>query len=230
MKTIILSRTVVLLVATVTAASGCTGYLIGYAIDLGSKEVITPSGPSAPALEMGKTVTVVLDDGEKVKGKYRGLEQLSETEYAELYSASRESLMAYVQLPALGDTVDLLLYAGDTVKAGFLGCDLNGVVARPVGGADTERVEAVEIRELLGDGSARASGMEFRLLASEGRLPIRTALALEWNGASRLVPLNRVARIERTPTTARWIGFTAEAVLTAAYIAILAATWDDYSW
>lgn len=231
MKIPMVLRTLALLVGTAPATTGCVGYLIGYSIDLGNKEVITPSGSSAPALETGKNVTVFLNSGEKIRGKYRGLEQLSEERYAESYSESRDSLMGYIQLPALGDTVDLLRYSGDTLKAEFLGLNHNGVVARPIGEADIRGVEAGAVREVLGDGHARVSNVELKLLATEGRLPIRSALALERYGETQLVPLNKVARIERTPTKGRWIGFAVEAAITAAYIAIMAATWEfNTSW
>ena len=221
-----LLQVVVLLSCVVPASSACTGYFIGYAIDVSNKEVITPSRSGPPAIEPGKSIKLVLRNGAEISGEYLGLELLPAEDYAVRYAASRDSLAAQLRLPALGDTVGLLLHSGQMMKTEFLGCDYDGLWVRSAAEAEPQKLRLIGIREMLVRGGPAISGSAFPLLIFEGSLPTRSALALKVRGGRELVPLSDVARIERTPSKARWIGATTEFVISAATWAILLASWD----
>ena len=215
-----------LLSCVIPASSACTGHFIGYAIDVSNKEIITPSRSQPPAIEPGKSIKLVLRNGAKISGEHLGLELLPAQDYAFRYAASRDSLAAQFPLPALGDTVGLLLHSGQMLETEFLGCDYDGLWVRAPAEAEPRKLKLIGIREVLVPGGPTVSGAVFLSLVSESSLPTRSALALKVGRGRELIPVSDVARIERTPSKARWIGATTEFVITGATWAILLASWD----
>jgi hypothetical protein len=148
MRTTSLLR-VVLVLGVVPGASGCVGYAIGYAIDAGNKQVVDPSRPSLPEIPRGKSVKVVLKNGHKLSGTYKGVEPLAADDYAQLYATSRDALVTGMPgLPLLGDTVDLLLQTGEAVEVEFLGCDWDGLAIRRSSAAEAEKLNALTVRDV----------------------------------------------------------------------------------
>lgn len=220
---------IAIVAGVVSCTTGCVGYLVGYGIDVGTRQVVVPTHPDSVDFKSGKKVNVILKSGERVSATFRRVEAFSEEEYAARYGASRQTLAARsLWVPPLGAKVDLVREDGDSLSAEFLGVDHNGLWVRAVGETQPRAVDARALPVVRMGRESFVSGAVLDSLVIAGTLPVRSSLVLEFSGKEEgRFPLNGIARMQRTGTTWRWVGSAVE-VATWVVVCIAACEGVNY--
>ncbi len=202
------------LVGTVPSTTGCVGYLVGYGIDVSTKQVVVPTHPDSVGFGSGKKVNVLLKNGERMTAKFRRVEPFPEEEYAARYGAARQTVAARsLWVPPLGATVDLPRATGDSPTATFRGVDHDGLLIHPAGQSQPRAEPAHGLTAVRMHGEPLVTGAVLDSLVSAGTLPVRSSLVLEFSGKEEgRFALNAIARMERTGKTWRWVGSAVETV------------------
>ncbi|MGH8004366.1 MAG: hypothetical protein ACRECJ_06555 [Limisphaerales bacterium] len=154
--------------------AGCTliGFGVGSIVDSTKPDRRPLPGWKMEALKPGTKIDLFLRDGTVLSGKYAGLYQRPEEEYAGLYSAVRREKEAEVLLPPLGESLTVGLMSGRDTAGVFLGFDFHTLLLRK--GVDTSRIELPMAAKLN-----LAEAEPVKKLSSDGAIPFRSMIELK---------------------------------------------------
>jgi hypothetical protein len=215
-------------VGMVFAANGCSVicFGLGAAVDAKSPDTTTVSALQIEKVKVGAGLRVILKNGAKVSGKYRGTDRISQEEYAEAYARFREQKQGELFLPPLGGTIAVTLHSGTQEKREFLGFDHQYVTIEPEEETPTSVVTATrlltiltsadttsgilavsDIDQIFDSGGRAVDVKSIERLARANHLPVLAAIAIEDSIGSRLIPIHEVDEIGAPKKkTAKWIG------------------------
>ncbi|HEY7410975.1 MAG TPA: hypothetical protein VII13_09550 [Vicinamibacteria bacterium] len=217
------------LAAASLASSACTlvGLAIGTAVDGKAAKkgpVAHVSGWEATQIGPGTTITVILEDGERIEGKYAGVESTPRSpEYGVRY-AQAQARLSELPLPGLDQRVVVGMRSGRAVTGVFLGFEANDVFVQPDGEAIPRAYRLRDVASLSAENGAALHGTRLQELVADRRLPVRQRLAV----GDRRVPFDQVKTVEFRRSrhsgkiTGAAMGLTVDALL------ILAATSTDF--
>jgi hypothetical protein len=212
-----------------------TGLGIGAGIDSHKPDSIYLPGWKAEAIWPGTPVKLLLSDGSWVDGKYLRIEQVPQTDYAKRYADFRQQKQETAFLPALGDTITILMKTGLYTEGEFLGFD-HQPLAPMLRQRKVSEIEAPGVQILVKHMGTNKSGVVFlmhveeiadshgktiegeilRRFQSEGQVPVISAIALQDLKGTTLIPMDQVYEI-RAPNRkrAKWWGLGIGVVIDA---------------
>ena len=186
--------------------SGCfstPGVVISPVVEISERnpELRVISDWNLESVKPGTELEVLLFSGEKLAGKFRGLEPLAEPEYARKYSRCRAERSDLAALPALGDTIAFSDTSGKRYEGEFTGFDQGFLLVRLQEGRPATRVNIGMLRDIrLADGQSLPPGPVSSLVA-KGYVPFRSSAVLSTPEGITTIPLEEIslARIAEPP-------------------------------
>lgn len=219
-----------------TAFCGCTaiGWAIGRQTDKGKPPLQVPVAVAdVDTLKPGQRIEVVLWDGRKLTGTYRGLVWAKPDEYAARYEEARKALAPSLELPALGPGARLTLTTGKFGTGRYLGLGPDFVWFHEPGAKEPEPVRLHRVASLT-DGAGRTlSGERLKLLLGERRVPTLVSLAVEQPGEDAVVSHEQVAGLTRIDpvhsgrNTGLIIGAVLDVAVVVASAVALSQPWES---
>ena len=107
--------------------SGCSmiGYGIGTAIDNSKEDYRTKEKWDTGTAKKGRKVRVTLQNGNVIKGRYRGLDNLDYSDYTKRCNDFRQQSSETATYPCPGDVLTIVTATDDSIVGKFLGYDIN---------------------------------------------------------------------------------------------------------
>jgi len=220
--------------AAALLSTGCSlvGLGVGAALDGKRNRAAKTAylqGFEVSRIKPGARLTLVLTGGERIAGRYEGLDTAPvAAEYGPRYARARADVHE-LALPDLGERVILQTVSGSATTGAFAGFDLGQIVLQPDGEARTVRLTLQHLATLtLADGTA-LSGPRLEALAADRRLPLVSRIVL---GESR-VPLEQVKSVEFRPqshqgrATGLVVGAVIDAIVVASAMDSLNGSWGE---
>ena len=220
-------------VGLVAAALGCTGCSligagVGAAVDGKRNRAARPTymqGFEITNVKPGSSVTLVLAGGERIAGRYDGLESAA-AEYGPRYARGRAGVHE-LTLPELGERVIVAPLSGDPLPAVFAGFDSGRVIVQLDGQGGTVRFALRRLASLTAKDGTVLPGPRLEALVADRRVPLLSRIALgRWR-----VPLEQVKSVEfrprshKGPITGFVVGAMIDVIVVAAAIDSLNGSW-----
>ncbi len=220
------------------ALCGCSiiGLTIGALSDARQPKAMTVPGWKVDTLKVGAKVEVLHRDGSTVSGKFTGVKPMPFSEYVSLHTKAQTQLPEGIHVPNLADTVFMTFIARqpqepEVVVTGQLaGFEQDSVrIGQQVAGK--ARILAWPLSELMRMSNRSGddvTGETVRSLINDGKIPVRSALALSEKREKRLIAANQVQEIHVLPAkkSGALTGFLLGAVIDATVL--IAAASADY--
>jgi hypothetical protein len=201
---------------------GCSVIGLGIGAASDSKKPSQIQGWEVEKVDPGKTVTLVLRDSSRIKGKFIGLERLQDQEYAETYDQARELKPDGVVLPKLDDTVSITTKTEKKFEGEFFGFDHGYILLRIVGRNMTNQVSMNNIKSIeQKNGNAIGQTMIEKLL-SDGRIPSSSVIVMKNELGKMRTNIEKVPLI-RDPVrkNGKWIGLGIGVAIDAVVLVVL---------
>jgi hypothetical protein len=165
----------------------------------------------------GTRVTLVLTGGERVAGRYDGLDSaLVAAEYGPRYARGRAGVQE-LTLPELGQRVVLSPLSGSAVPGAFAGFDSGCVVVKLDGQGGTVRFPLRHLASLAATDGTVLPGPRLEALVADRRVPLLSRIVL----GERRVPLEQVKSVEfrpqshKGPLTGLFVGAMIDVIVVA---------------
>jgi hypothetical protein len=182
--------------AAALSSHACTlvGALVGNGLDVRAQKhrpAVPVEDGKIEKISNGTPVMVTLDSGERIEGRYAGLDNAAlSREYAAAYDAARDRLPDR-QLPVLGQPVALTMPSDPAVTGVFMGFASDSVLVRPNGQALVLPYRLREAVSLSAAGGGALSGADIARLIADRQLPVLTRMTID----KRRVPAQEVANV-----------------------------------
>ena len=210
--------------------SGCSavGLGVGAAIDKAQSDRKVVEGWKVGTIKPGRWATVCLSDGSQVAGIFENLADLPEAEYADTYSRMRAEQADAVALPAIGDTLVIAYRKGRAAKYEFRGFGYRytrsaGIVslkkkkfpaaryqylsAHSIAESKLEEFYLDDLQQTTARNGNVVEGFQIRKLANEGKIPLKSAIALRTPGGKNFISIERIRTLQVSrKKNAKWIG------------------------
>ena len=162
--------------------TGCCS-LIGFGIGWRS-DVNKPSHTAIPGWEVetvkpGKKITIFLNDGNSVSGRYIGFEHIPADEYTEKYDEGREKLRDEVLLPAISENITLITESGKEHKCEFQGFDSRHIWVIMGGNTEPEPMSFSLLTKIAFSQGKTLDAETVRILIMQKRLASFSAIAID---------------------------------------------------
>jgi hypothetical protein len=166
------------------------------------------------SIQPGADIRVTLTNGMEVSGVYRGEADRSLVAYDRDYACFRDSTLAVLHLPALGESLWVTLRSGDRGRVRFAGFDHRiGAGAAGVGQEDHRchllamlpgsaaraSWDVTSLRQVAGAHGALLTSEALAAIARRRDLPGRTAMLLSGPEGEAEIPLERVSAVHGSP-------------------------------
>jgi hypothetical protein len=249
--TIVFGVASLLVVAAIFGINGCSiiGFTIGTISDASKPDTLTVPGWKMELIEVGRPISILLEDGSWVSGRFAGMVRVPEADYATRYSAFRRQKTGQFLLPALGDNVAITLQNGVQGEREFLGFDYHypavkeeaeamSALAAPnyvvsVGSLEdtpTGKVLTSEIDKITHGEGNDLTKEELAELISQGQIPLLSAIAVEQQADTTRVAMDQVCQIDvKAKKTGAKTGFVVGAFIDLIVIAVAVASGDSDS-
>jgi hypothetical protein len=188
------ARVLALVAVTVTAA-GCTllGLGVGALIDRGASNRTVVADWQVATIKPGQPIDVVLGGGRQITGRFGGLHRAGPAEYAQAYDRWRE-IGAGGAIPVLGPGATLRTRESDS-KVDLVGFDHDTVVVHHPARQEDSRIPMDTVAALSDIGGRTVDGATLLTLASTGKMPLLTRVAVDTPTRRVLVPLDEVVTV-----------------------------------
>lgn len=227
-KTAAAAEALVILIAA-THLSGCTvaGLMIGGIQDVGSPtDYSSHPADRIKDLTRGYEVRLVLEDGQRLKGKYKGLVPASDAAYAEHYAQARQQ--APIPLPALGERITVATPDAELVGE-WQGFDYDHLSLAIRG--ERNEIALAQVTGVTTRGGPVISGAEVREQIARRAVPLISEVSIATRDSALTVPLERVRALETPAPKRRWlkgalIGLAMDAVVVGVFAVVCVVTED----
>lgn len=143
----------------------------------------------------GSDVELVLRDGTVLRGRFRGVERMSEGEYLAHWEEVRgRAPGAADSLPFPGEIVTIRAHGRPARATRFEGFGSHSLGVRDTTGA-RETVSWIELTEMRAEDGRSWTGGMFTDLAASGRLPLMLRVRLAVGDGSVVVPADQIAEV-----------------------------------
>jgi hypothetical protein len=162
---------------------GCTviGFGLGAASDSGKTDYQCCTVKELSEKQKGSVIKVIKKNGEELQGKLIGLEKRDEKEYLEDYNQIKKRGINEDSLPALGETLILLISAGKEINCRLVGFDYDGIIVTEEGSNvySKGRFQSLKEAEIIdGEGNKiEVPGLE-RMIET-GKIPVLSVLKIQ---------------------------------------------------
>jgi hypothetical protein len=251
MRYIILIGFALFAVTAVVGIDGCSiiGLTIGAISDASKPDTVTVPGWRMETIERGRSIKVILKDGDQVAGKFVGIVRAPEAEYAQRYGDFCQGQPEELGLPRLGDQVTIILGNRVTGEREFLGFDYHYpatedeakalsnlvvpnyvILVRSMGDTALGRVSLAGIDEVEDSQGNALDGKILANLVSEKSVPLTSTIGLEQLAGTTQVAMDQVYQIDvKAKKTGAKTGFIAGAIIDVIVIAVAATSGDSES-
>jgi len=192
--------------------NGCTviGFGVGAFIDSRAKQISLDPHNDLDSLDLGKHVSVYFNDGESIKGEYKGIAIIDDDAYPNRYAEIRKQSPENLNLPTIGDTLSIYLKpAKDKVNMErvFLGFDFSQdpknlktfLNYRYTRSPARDRIDLDLIHTIIDRNECEINVAEVDSFIQRGGLNDATAIALKVKGKEQKIALNDIEAITLKP-------------------------------
>ena len=211
------SLTLALCTVVGLATNGCSviGLGIGAISDSAKPDSLTVPGWEVQTVKPGREIKLTLRDGERLTGKFAGVDSVPEGQYVQRYTVCREQTGKETPLPALGEKIDVTLNSGVQGERELLGFDYQYAAAKtkgkevptPVtshcaisvrhpGNTTSGNVLVSDIERIVNKEGEVIKGPTLERLVSGGQVPFLSAIAIHGLSGRRQIGMEQVKRIE----------------------------------
>ncbi|UCC43359.1 MAG: hypothetical protein JSU65_09445 [Candidatus Zixiibacteriota bacterium] len=223
----------ILMIASVQL-TGCSaiGYGVGRGLDNLGGDYINKPPCALESVKEGADVRVITVSDSICEGRFGGIEQSKQHEYAIRYATfQRDLLAANTGSPGIGDKSVVYLNSGDSMSGSFSGFDLLFGVNRrqpdrkragytsigrckevycgaihSTGDSLPDRVLLQDLKYIVSKDGDTLSGERLDYLAHSGLLPLRSTVVVQQDELKSRIPIEQVSRVEcRKKKQARWV-------------------------
>lgn len=225
---------------------GCSviGLGIGAVSDSRKPDSLMIPGYQIPTIKPGTEMSVVLVEGEPVRGAFVSLNSVSADTYAQEYTRCREVNRVDVPLPALGERVGIALKSGVSGERELVGFDYKylakkserkdvpeaigctpSMVVRQESDTSLGTVFLSEVNQVKNADGNVIKGGTLERIATSGQLPFLSSLTIVDSISQKHIPMEKVIRIElKNKKHDKWKALVAGAIIdTIAILSFLGA-------
>jgi len=188
--------------------SGCTviGIVAGASVDHRNARAHRVSWDSVSSVPRGRDVEVTLMSGDTLRGKFTGMRALPADSYRCAYDSARIVLAGDSVLPALGETMHLVLATGRRIDGPFRGLDGEALAVYHPLDQYIEYVSMPTIARLRNADGRSFDVDRLRALASRRSLPSARKFVVESRQQTSGIPLQYIHEVYALPHhTHYWI-------------------------
>lgn len=232
-------RPLCLLLAVALCGCSIIGLTIGALSDARQPKAMTVPGWKVDTLKVGAKVEVLLRDGRTVNGKFKGIKPMPFNQYVTLHNEAKAQLPEGMYLPNPTDTLVMTFAArkpqeSEVTVTGQLAGFVRDSVRVGQNVAGKARIVAWPLSELIRLSDQRGNeltGETIRSLINDGKIPVRSSLAILAKSEQKLIPTNQVQQVHQLAGKKEGVlvGFLLGAAIDAAVIAAVAsADWGSF--
>lgn len=232
-------RPLCLLLAVALCGCSIIGLSIGALSDARQPKAMTVPGWKVDTLKVGAKVEVLLRDGRTVNGKFKGIKPMPFNQYVTLHNEAKAQLPEGMYLPNPTDTLVMTFAArkpqeSEVTVTGQLAGFVRDSVRVGQNVAGKARIVAWPLSELIRLSDQRGNeltGETIRSLINDGKIPVRSSLAILAKSEQKLIPTNQVQQVHQLAGKKEGVlvGFLLGAAIDAAVIAAVAsADWGSF--
>lgn len=232
-------RPLCLLLAVALCGCSIIGLSIGALSDARQPKAMTVPGWKVDTLKVGAKVEVLLRDGRTVNGKFKGIKPMPFNQYVTLHNEAKAQLPEGMYLPNPTDTLVMTFAArkpqeSEVTVTGQLAGFVRDSVRVGQNVAGKARIVAWPLSELIRMSDHRGNeltGETIRSLINDGKIPVRSSLAILAKSEQKLIPTNQVQQVHQLAGKKEGVlvGFLLGAAIDAAVIAAVAsADWGSF--
>jgi hypothetical protein len=176
-------------------------------------------------INRGAEITVVRNDSSTLSGKFSGLLPVSDSEYQESYARLLKVEPDSINLPLLGESIEIM-YEGNYRKQNIFGgfdyqfryllkaeamdhpYNFQYLIGDKMFSDPKRRIYISDINSLVRSDQTKLTGNNLRMLSSNGQLPLRSQVVMLTRNGLEKIPLTSIksANVQRA-RNAKWIGF-----------------------
>jgi hypothetical protein len=249
MLTRIILKIIVTFITILFSQSGCSvvGFGTGSLIDASRPDSVVFSGAQITKAKMDRKTIIHLDNGEILEGRLVGIQRRSTEEYSDKYNEYCEKISDSMYLPYYGDTVDIMLTSGMTLKRRFIGFDHQfGKVNLSSKDASTAyvavgflndqltgKIYLFEIEKIIGADGAFVERTIIDDLMLQNEIPTYSSAIFELPADRRTIALNEINRlVMHNGKNLKYYGLVVGAAVDIAalmFVSAAAWTWNGSS-
>jgi len=202
-----------LVLLTILLSINCCSFA-GYKIGSVMEEKNNKKGSYfAGKIEAGTKTKVYLRDGSCIEGTYKGLSEVSSTDYARTYSKIRSQSPANILLPAIGDTINVKSKRKTSPNNEFLGfgyqyrrvilpmgekrgSECFYISARSFDDNQQQKYYLSDISKIIVGDSKSINKKAIRNLVFEGEIPLMTSINFLTASGIQNIALNNINHFE----------------------------------
>jgi len=178
----------------------------------------------------GSQIVIQLRNGETVEGRFDGLSQLPDNDYASLYEEMEQSIFITSYVPGVGDSVSCMLLSGTTIAARFVGFDWGYMLLSLPAAGQHRRIPLTQIDHVTDDLGNSVDGDTLRNYVDWGELPIIRTICVQTDIGTVTVMPHEVSKvmcttIARRPMYGKVFGFVFGFVVDIIFVRTM--LWDD---
>jgi len=206
--------------------NGCSlvGLGIGSLVDSNFKESISGIHPlyyKLNSYKLGKWIGIIKKDSTFISGKYNGIKNLPPEFYNRYYSASREMMSYELSLPAIGDSIVIYSWVEKkNIRCIFLGFDYGSIMLKYPGKEEPKKENLLTIRDVTDNFGNIINSNILNERISEGRIPILSGIAIEYENDNILVAINDIDQIKYKTNSGKIAGLIIGGIIDALLIVV----------
>lgn len=203
---------------------GCTliGFAVGDSMDRAARKEATGPAARVISLKPGRTITVTYKNGQQMTGVYQGLRQRPASEYIPLYEGTRANRFK-ATLPAIGDTLSVVLHSGKIMEALLAGFGLYCVWLKSPKEASLTYIPVSDIARIMDRRGLVFDTLSLRSIIVQRRVPSVVTVLLRQDSGDVNVPPEWISRVPVHVKPHYWliyggVGLIVDAAVVAALI------------
>jgi len=206
--------------------AGCSavGFTAGAILDEATNNKAQVEPWRVGSLKYGKDVTVFLRDSTLVSGNYHGLYDVDRRSYSRKYLNAVSDTTSNIYLPAINDTIDVVLDKNIYRDNCFLGFgytyrkslkinNIDKIANRFYISSDSNstlpenRFYLNNVTEIITDNGKATRGHTLSLLIENGKIPITAGVRIVTMSNIEQIPLEDIDHLEYRKKNAKWVFF-----------------------
>ena len=187
-----------LIIVSLLQGVGCT--LIGFSVgaiqdnrsDNRPSHYVTIPYAQIHSLSPGTGIALASTDGSWISGAYAGP---AAENYSALYTMNRMRLPGQVSLPALGDTVTIVVTSGEQVEGQFVGfANRSTLILRPLESPGSSRLAIDQVRTMVNRQGIATDGVTLGRVMAFGEPPLPVVVVLH-EGVRSVVAMDSITQV-----------------------------------
>ena len=196
-------------IVLITVVSGCSivGLSVGALADVNNPDRADILINNIDHIKPGTRIEIVLNSDDTLRGKYKGIAQMSNEEYETLFNELSGSSNELSAIPAPSDTITIFDFSGNEWTYVLIGYNRGYLSVRRMEEEKPIAFLTRNISKIAFSNGEAISGADIESLIFERKLPVYQTLVLDSDGQRVAIPVDSITRVTRIGSNNRiWIG------------------------